>query len=74
MAQADPIDFGQCSCTGTYALNWVEVRFTAADGGVVSATDVPQGRCPKCGSRCYKAWELRVLEDRLRITLRGRAG
>jgi hypothetical protein len=36
----------------------VEVRMS----GQEPISDVPQGRCPQCGSRYYKAWALQVLE------------
>jgi hypothetical protein len=36
----------------------VEVRMP----GQEPISDVPQGRCPQCGSRYYKAWALQALE------------
>jgi hypothetical protein len=36
----------------------VEVRMP----GQEPISDVPQGRCPQCGRRYYKAWALQALE------------
>jgi hypothetical protein len=43
----------------------VEVRMTVEDE-VVVLTDVPQGACPECGSRVYKARMLEVIEALMR--------
>jgi hypothetical protein len=39
----------------------VEVRMTVGSEKVV-LKEVPQGACPRCGSRVYKAWALEQLE------------
>jgi hypothetical protein len=40
------------------------------DSEVVVLTDVPQGACPTCGSRVYKAGVLEMIET----VMRGEAG
>jgi hypothetical protein len=48
------ISYATCPCTGVYQLRFVEVRMKVNDrSGVL--TEVPQGACPNCGSRVYKA-------------------
>jgi YgiT-type zinc finger domain-containing protein len=56
-----PIEYGQCPCSGKYEQRRVEVRLTV-DGKVVVLTNMPQGACPKCGSRVYKAEVLERIE------------
>ncbi len=55
-------DHGTCRCRGTYDRRRVEVRMIVAGDQVVFA-DVPQGVCPRCGSRVYKLAELEILES-----------
>jgi YgiT-type zinc finger domain-containing protein len=55
-------DYGRCPCTGQYEHRFVEVRMTV-QGKVVVLTDVPQGACPLCGSRVYKAEILERIES-----------
>jgi hypothetical protein len=57
--------YGRCSCSGTYDERWVEVRMTVADTAVV-LSDVPQGACPLCGSRIYKAGLLDAIQALMR--------
>jgi sulfoacetaldehyde acetyltransferase len=45
-----------------YDNRFVEVRLTVS-GKVVVLTDVPQGACPNCGSRVYKAEVLERIES-----------
>jgi YgiT-type zinc finger domain-containing protein len=52
-------EYGRCPCGGTYESRTVEVTFDEAD---VVLTDVPQGQCPGCGSRIYKARVLECIE------------
>ncbi len=54
-------DYGRCPCGGAYDNRSVEVRLTV-NGKVVVLTDVPQGACPNCGSRVYKAEVLERIE------------
>lgn len=54
-------DFGKCPCSGVYESRRVEVRMTVA-GRVIVLEDVPQGACPNCGSRVYKADVLELVE------------
>jgi YgiT-type zinc finger domain-containing protein len=54
-------EFGRCLCGGSYELRLVEVAFHDRD---VVLTEVPQGHCPGCGSRIFKAGVLDCL-DRL---------
>lgn len=60
------VHYGKCPCSGTYEGRSVEVRLTV-EGKVVVLEDVPQGACPKCGSRVYK---LEVLE-RIEALMKG---
>lgn len=54
-------DYGKCPCGGTYENRQVEVRMTVA-GKAVVLSNVPQGACPLCGSRVYKAEVLERIE------------
>jgi YgiT-type zinc finger domain-containing protein len=54
-------DYGQCPCGGFYEPAGVQVQLTLADD-VVVLPDVPQGQCPVCGSRVYKAEVLELIE------------
>lgn len=55
-------DYGQCPCTGQYETRHVEIRMTVK-AKVVVLTNVPQGACPLCGSRVYKAEVLERIES-----------
>jgi YgiT-type zinc finger domain-containing protein len=55
-------DYGRCPCSGVYQHRFVEVRMTV-NGKVVVLTNVPQGACPLCGSRVYKAEVLERIES-----------
>ncbi len=57
-----PIVYGRCPCGGTYEARTVEVRMTVA-GSPLTFADVPQGFCPVCSSRVYKADMLARLES-----------
>ena len=60
-------DYGECLClTGRYENRYVEVRMTVGENSVLFK-DVPQGACPSCGSRVYKA---EILE-RIEATMKG---
>ena len=61
MADYGKRDYGRCPCGGQYEQRFVEVRMTV-NGKVVVLTDVPQGACPNCGSRVYKAEVLERIE------------
>ena len=52
-------DYGKCPCSGQYENRSVEVRMTVNDKRIV-LDDIPQGACPVCGSRVYKAEQLFV--------------
>jgi hypothetical protein len=56
------IDYGQCPCGGTFDARAVEVRLTK-EGRPIVAADVPQGACPKCGSRVYKTEVIECIES-----------
>ena len=62
MADYAKRDYGRCPCSGLYDNRFVEVRLTVA-AKVVVLTDVPQGACPNCGSRVYKAEVLERIES-----------
>jgi hypothetical protein len=55
-------DYGICPCTGQYGNRTVEVRMTVNDKQVIIG-DVPQGACPLCESRVYKADILEYIES-----------
>lgn len=55
------LDYGKCPCSGEYVPRSVEVRMTV-EGKAIVLVDVPQGTCPRCGSRVYKAEVLRRIE------------
>lgn len=62
MALPPTSDYGRCPCGGSlYEKRFVEVRMTVAGQAIVLA-DVPQGACPSCGSRVYKAVFLEGIE------------
>ncbi len=62
MGGAMAIEYGRCPCGGGYEKRQVEVRMTVG-GEVRTLTDVPQGACPICGSRVYKADALGRIES-----------
>ena len=53
--------YGTCPCAGVYDQRTVEVRMKVGDAQIV-LDDIPQGACPKCGSRVYKAEVLEMVE------------
>jgi hypothetical protein len=58
-------DYGRCPCGGLYEQRLVEVKMNLADEQVL-LNEIPQGRCPSCGSRVYKAVVLSALETVMR--------
>ena len=56
----DP-SFGHCVCGGRFERRQVAVRMKGA-GGFTTLPDVPQGLCPLCGSRVYRARTLELIE------------
>ncbi len=60
-------EYGRCPCGGVYDNRSVEVRLTV-NSKVVVLTDVPQGACPNCGSRVYKAEVLERIESLMKGT------
>jgi len=56
------LEYGKCPCTGTYEKRSVEVRMTV-DKKLIQLNDIPQGACPSCGSRIYKASILECIES-----------
>jgi YgiT-type zinc finger domain-containing protein len=61
MTRSATVEWGQCPCGGHYEHRLIEVKMTV-DGARVTLTDVPQGACPNCGSRVYKAEMLARIE------------
>ena len=61
MATSAASDWGRCPCGGYYEHRLVEVKMTV-EGRALTLTDVPQGACPSCGSRVYKAETLARIE------------
>jgi YgiT-type zinc finger domain-containing protein len=61
MTGSDQRRYGRCPCSGFYEERRVEVTSRVA-GQVVVVRDVPQGACPTCGSRVYKAAILDAIE------------
>ncbi len=55
-------EYGRCPCSGQYENRAVEVRMTV-NAKIVVLTNVPQGACPTCGSRVYKAEVLERIES-----------
>jgi len=53
--------WGRCPCGGSYEHRLVDVRVTV-EGGSIRTLTVPQGACPNCGSRVYKAETLDRIE------------
>lgn len=58
-------EYGQCPCQGVFERRYVEVRMTVG-GEPVTLTDIPQGSCPQCGGRVYKAGVIEELEAMMR--------
>jgi YgiT-type zinc finger domain-containing protein len=65
MSESSAPVFGLCPCGGVYSPREVEVKMNVADETVVFE-HVPQGACPTCGGRVYKAATLKMLETVLR--------
>jgi YgiT-type zinc finger domain-containing protein len=59
------LEYGLCACGGHFEQRYVEIRMTV-DGSPTVVTDVPQGACPLCGSRVYKAALLEEIERTMR--------
>lgn len=62
MADYGKREYGRCPCSGAYSQRAVEVRLNVG-GKTVVLTNVPQGACPNCGSRVYKAEVLERIES-----------
>jgi YgiT-type zinc finger domain-containing protein len=56
-------EFGICACGGTFENHLVEVRFSPPEGEQILLENVPQGACPVCGSRVYRADVLAHIES-----------
>ena len=54
-------EYGPCGCGSYFEHRWVEVSTVVAEERVV-LTDVPQGACPSCGSRVFKAEILEMID------------
>ena len=65
MPKSAALQWGPCPCGGTYAQSMVEVRMTAP-GTSGELLQMPQGKCPRCGSRVYRAEGLARIEGTLR--------
>jgi YgiT-type zinc finger domain-containing protein len=61
MTESKMLEYGRCPCSGVYERRAVEVRMTV-QGTVIVLSNVPQGACPLCGSRVYKADVLETIE------------
>jgi YgiT-type zinc finger domain-containing protein len=61
MTESKMLEYGRCLCDGVYERRAVEVRMSV-QGRVIVLTNVPQGVCPLCGSRVYKAAVLETIE------------
>lgn len=57
-----PVEYGQCPCEGVYEDRNIEVRLRTGEAGALVLSDIPQGRCPGCGSRVYLLAIVRSLE------------
>jgi len=65
MVRSAAFDWGRCPCGGTYEHHLTDVRMTVA-GEALTLSDVPQGRCPSCGSRVYKAESIARVEETMK--------
>ncbi len=54
-------EYGPCGCGAYFERHWVEVR-TEVAGEPIVLSDLPQGVCPSCGSKVYKAEILELIE------------
>ena len=61
------LGWGSCPCGGRYEHRHVEVAMTVHDEAI-ALLDVPQGVCPLCGSRVYKAEMLARIETIMKDT------
>jgi len=61
MKYSTSYEYGTCPCGGKYKTRQVEVR-TTIGSKLVILNEVPQGACPQCGSRVYKAEVLARVE------------
>jgi hypothetical protein len=55
-------DYGRCPCGGWYEARSVRVSFSVGRQVPLDLDAVPQGACPVCGSRVYKAELLERIE------------
>ena len=65
MTNSMAFEWGSCPCGGRYENRMVEVRMTVGNETII-LPDVPQGACPTCGSRVYKAEVLERIEAVMR--------
>jgi YgiT-type zinc finger domain-containing protein len=61
MARSAALQWGRCPCGGQYENRLVEIKLTV-EGKKLVLRDIPQGACPSCGSRVYKAETLARIE------------
>ena len=59
-------DFGVCPCGGQYNVKLVDIRFTANPSMQRELLDMPQGECPRCGSRVYTLADMQRIESVMR--------
>jgi YgiT-type zinc finger domain-containing protein len=59
------IEYGDCPCSGRYENLAVDIRVSVA-GHIEELREVPQGSCPLCGSRVYKADVIERLDGLLK--------
>lgn len=62
------MNYGKCPCGGVYERREVKVTLTVSGERVV-LDRVPQGACPSCGSRVYKAEVLERIESLMKRPL-----
>jgi hypothetical protein len=65
MASLSEIEYGRCSCGAQFQNREVNIR-TTAFGRAIELIGVPQGVCPLCASRVYKAQVLECIESFLK--------
>jgi YgiT-type zinc finger domain-containing protein len=63
----ETINYGRCPCGGLFEARYVEVSMSI-NGTTKVWPNVPQGACPQCGSRVYKAHVLERLEALMATT------
>jgi len=65
MANSQATEWGPCPCGGHFENRLVDVHMTV-QGQRLTLSDIPQGVCPNCGSKVYKAEMLGRIEESMK--------